>query len=94
MAYTAKKHGVFSHRMENWFGSVQALRDEIAKLDEIYTNETASGTDESFVDTVIATKQEHIDGIVFGRAFVDFVENGVVPQLNRTSNITAFTQSD
>ena len=94
MAYTANKHDVFSRRMENWMKTVQALRDEIAKLDEIYVNETASGADDAYTDTAIATEAEHTDAIVFGRAFVDFIENGAVSTLDRTSNITAFTQGD
>ena len=93
MAYSATKHQRFSERMELWFRTFQAQRDELLQIDEIYTNETASGTDADFTDTTIATEQEHIDGIVFMRALKDFVENGVVPQLDRTGKITAFTQS-
>ena len=94
MAYSARKHIVFSVRLKNWFGSFQNLRDELARLDEQYVHETASGTDENFADTEIASVQEHIDGIVFMRALKDFVEGGVVSQLDRTSNITAFIQQD
>ncbi len=92
MAYSAEKHAVFSDRMKNWMNSFQNLRDELARLDEIYTNETTSGANADFVDTSNATKQEHIAGIVFMRAMVDFVEGGTVPTLDRRSNITAFTQ--
>ncbi len=92
MAYSAEKHAVFSDRMKNWMNSFQNLRDELARLEEIYTNETTSGDDVDFVDTANASKQEHIDGIVFMQGLVDFVEGGVVPTLDRRSNITAFTQ--
>ncbi|KKN09817.1 hypothetical protein LCGC14_1042900 [marine sediment metagenome] len=92
MAYSAEKHAVFSDREKNWFNQFQNLRDEAGRLDEIYTNETTSGADADFVDTPNASKQEHIDGIVFMRRLVDFVEGGVVPTLDRRSNITAFTQ--
>lgn len=92
MAYSRAKHGVFSERMKNWFNSFQNLRDELARLDEIYTNETASGADTNFTDTSIATAQEHDEGIVFMRAVVDFTEGGTVPVLDRRNNISAFTQ--
>lgn len=92
MAYSAPKHAVFSDRMKNWFNSVQNSRDEGARLLEIYAHETASGTHVDFVDTSNATKQEHMDGIVFMEAFVNFVEGGDITKLDRTSNITAFVQ--
>jgi hypothetical protein len=92
MAYSAPKHDVFSERMKNWMNSFQNLRDELARMDEIYTNETASGADAAFVTTDNASKQEHIDGIVLMRALVDFTEGSAVATLDRRSNITAFTQ--
>ena len=95
MAYSADKHQVFSQRMEHFFKTFQVLRDEMTKLDEIYTNETASGADADFDDTLIATKQEHIDGIVFMRALADFCDGTAeVSQTDRRSNITAFVQGD
>ncbi|KKN09809.1 hypothetical protein LCGC14_1042820 [marine sediment metagenome] len=78
-----EKHAVFSDRMKNWFNAFQGARDELARLDEIYTNETVSGAHADFVDTPNASKQEHIDGIVFMRGLVDFVKGGVVPTLDR-----------
>lgn len=92
MAYDSNKHAIFSDRMKAWFDSFQNLRDELIRLDEIYINETTSGADVAFVDTGNATKQEHIDGIVLMRAMKDFVEGGAVATLDRTSNVTAFTQ--
>ncbi len=92
MAYSAPKHRVFSQRMKAWFEALQNLRDEAVRLDEIYTNETASGSDAAFQATNVATKQEHIDGIVFLRAFKDFIENGAVSRADRVPNITPFTQ--
>ena len=92
MAYSAVKHDVFSGRMKNWFMSLQNLRDEAARLDAIYLNEAVSGEDAAFVDTETATKQEHIDGIVFIRTFQAMIENGEVAQADRVGNITAFTQ--
>lgn len=94
MAYSASKHEVFSKRMEHWMNTYQSLRDELAKIDEIYTNETSSGGDAAFTDTDVATEQEHIDGIVFMRALVDFTEGNAVSTLDRRPNITAFTQGE
>jgi len=93
MAYTAQNHQHFSERCRRFFLRFQSLREEAGKLDEIYTNETLSGSDPDFDDTSIATKQEHIDAIVFMRAMKDFVENGSVSQLDRTQTITPFVQN-
>ena len=92
MAYSLEKHSVFSDRMKNWMNSFQNLRDELARMDEIYINETVSGADADFVDTSNATKKEHIAGIVFMRDLVDFTEGNAVSTLDRRSNISAFTQ--
>ena len=92
MSYSAAKHQRFSERMQQWMKTFQAQRDELARIDEIYTNETASGGDAAFTDTDIATEQEHIDGIVMMRALKDFVENSAVATADRTQSISPFTQ--
>ena len=94
MAYSAAKHQIFSQRSEQWMRTFQTLRDELAKLDELYVNETASGAHADFTDTAIATKQEHIDAINMMRALVDFTEGNAVATLDRVSNITAFVQAE
>lgn len=94
MAYSADDHTVFSRRMQRFFSRVQALRDEAAKLSEIYTNETMSGADPEFVDTPIATKVEHIAGITYMSAFEAFHENAAVSTLDRTQTVTPFVQID
>lgn len=88
--YDKNKHAVFSARMANWFRQLQNLREEAARLDAIYVHETSSGGDAAFVTTENATKQEHIDGIVFMRAFVALIDGGSVSQVDRISNITPF----
>ena len=93
MAYTAGDHERFSRRMQRFMLRLQSLRDEAAKLVEIYSNETSYGAHAEFVSNDIATKQEHIDGIVLMQALALFVENGTAPQLDRTQTITPFTQS-
>ena len=94
MAYDTTKHQRFSERVQQWFMTYQALRDEMARIDEIYTNETSSGSDAAFVTTDIATKHEHIDGIVFMRALDDFTDgSAAVSQTDRRANITPFTQA-
>ena len=92
MAYSAPKHEVFSDRMRDFFGSVQNLLEEGERLDQIYINETASASDVAFVDTSNATKQEHIDGIVFFRAYRDFIVGNAVVTLDRRPNISPFVQ--
>ena len=92
MAYDAQKHDVFSTRVQNFCTSFQSQIEEAARLDAIYTQETVSGADPAFTDTGIATKQEHIDMIVFMRAFKDFRDGGAVPQLDREPNLTPFLQ--
>lgn len=68
--YNAAKHAVFGERVK---AAITALHDvvnrEMETLDDIYTNEAEGGTHADFVDTGIATKQEHIDAIVMMRAF-------------------------
>ncbi len=62
------------------------------RLQGIYLNETASGIDANFVGTDNATKQEHIDMIVFMEAHKNFIEGGDVPTLDRRPNMTPFLQ--
>ena len=93
MAYSSANHERFSERVQKFMVIVQGLRDEGEAIDQVYVNETASGSDSEFVDTPIATKQEHIDAIVFYRVFKDFVEGGAVATLDRRANITPFLQA-
>lgn len=91
MAYSAQKHEVFSQRMTNWMRTLWELKTESERLDAIYVQETGSGTDSAFADTSQATEQEHVDGIVFMRAFQDFIDgSAAVSQTDRTANITPF----
>ena len=93
MAYSAANHDVFSERMKNWFGSIQNDLEEGERLDQIYVNETVSGSDADFIDTAIATKAEHQDGITFFREFRDFIKGtAAVSQTDRRDKISPFTQ--
>ena len=94
MAYSAKKHDIFSQRIKNFAISFEGAMVEAKKLDQVYINEGASGSATDFVGNGTATKQEHIDLIVLIRAFVDFTEgSAAAPQLDRRPNLTAFTQN-
>lgn len=90
MSYDANKHQLFSDRCKNLATAYQNLREEAAKLDAIYVNETASGADAAFVDTGNATKAEHQDLITTMRAYKDFFENVQVSAADRTQHITPF----
>ncbi len=92
MAFTTQNMAEFSKRIQNFCTSFQSQIEEALRLDEIYINETVSGANVDFVDTDIATEQEHVDMIVFMRALSDFRNGGEVDTLNRISNLTPFLQ--
>lgn len=89
--YDAGKHDVFTRRMINWMQQLWTLREEAQRLDAVYTEESASGSDAAFVDTGYVTKQELINAIVFQRTFNAMIDGSqAVTQTDRTSNITPF----
>ena len=90
MAYSASDHQKFTVRMQKFMQNMNALRAEGKAIEEIYVNETGSGGDVDFIDTEIATKQEHIDGIVYIMAVEAFNENMAVATLDRTQQMTPF----
>lgn len=69
---------------------IQNVRDECEALDAIYTNETSSGSDPSFTDTSLATKDEHIDVILLARDIDKFFTNQAVSTLDRVQWLTPF----
>jgi len=93
MAYSANDHQRFSVRMQKFMMNMNALRNEANALNEIYVNETSSGADAEFVATDIATKQEHIDGILYALSFTAFNENDTVATVDRTQWMTPFLQA-
>lgn len=64
MAYDANKHHKFSQRCQNFIQNLRNAYEEAGKIEDIYTNETGSGSDPAWVDTPIATAGEHIDAIL------------------------------
>ena len=94
MSYSADDHKAFSRRMQKLMLRIQAIRDEAKKLVEIYFNESAYGAAPEFVDTAIASKQEHIDAVVYCGQFADFHEDEAVVTADRTQVITPFVQVD
>ena len=93
MAYSSTNHTTFSKRVDAWVKNFQASLEEFARLNTIYTNETASGADSEFIDTGNGTKEEHISMIVFGRELEDFVDgSSAVSQTDRRSNLSPFLQ--
>jgi hypothetical protein len=94
MSFDADNMTMFSRRMQNLFLRIQAVRDEAAKLVEIYVNETTSGADSEFTDTPIASKQEHIDGVTYLLDVAKFHDNEAVTTTDRTQLLTPFLQVD
>ena len=85
--YDPAKHAVYSARTQRLMLAMRGVRDEIIRLKEIYTNETASGSHDDFTDTDIATEQEHVDAINAMIAFEAFYAS-------QSTNITPFLQVD
>ena len=96
MAYDANQHNKFSQRCENWIQNLRAAYDEAGKIDDIYTNETVSGTDPAFVDTPIATKAEHTEAINVMRRLRDMLaldgQTAAIASQDQTANLTPFLQ--
>jgi hypothetical protein len=72
----------------------QNLREEAQRLDDVYTNEAASGSDPQWSDTEIATAAEHVDAILMFRDVKKFCENEAVATQDRQQWITPFIQTD
>jgi hypothetical protein len=85
--YDAAKHTVFSQRVRNFVSHLQALREEAARLDLIYTNEAESGSHGDYGDTDIATATEHTEAVVFMRSFETLMSDNV-------ARLTPFLQQD
>lgn len=96
MAYSAEHHAVFSQRMKNWIQNLNQAYIEAGALDDIYLNETASGTDPAWVDTANATAAEHVDGIVLLRRIRDALamdgQSQTLTAEDQTSRMTPFLQ--
>ena len=92
MSFNANKMDIFSRRIRNLALALQDIREEGARLDAIYTNETVSGTDAAYDDTEIATASEHTDIINLIRDLEDFFTNQAVSQADRQTNLSPFTQ--
>ena len=94
MAYSAAQHQLFTKRMRNFAIGYEGALAEAEALDQIYTNETASGTDPDFIDTEFALEAEHVDLITFIRSFVGFTKGTTDEvQLDRRPMLTPFSQN-
>jgi hypothetical protein len=95
MAYGENQHDAFARRATNWMRQAQAMYEEFKRLDGIYINETASGTDAAWTDHSLATEAELVDFVTFGRTYCAFVDgSAAVSQLDRRSNMTPFLQGE
>jgi hypothetical protein len=94
MAYDSNKHSNFSDRMTNWMRQLWQMKQEAESLTAIYQQESNYGADAAFTDTENATKQEHIDAIVFQESFKAVIDgSAAISQTDRTSNVTPFLMS-
>ena len=84
MAYSAAQNQVFHERMQRLIAALYEVAfDEGDRLDDIYTNETASGLEDAWVDTDIATASECVEGIVLIRALQTWLtDNGHVVRMS------------
>jgi hypothetical protein len=94
MAFTTSNMQIFSQRVQRWMLAAQNLRDEAVRLNAIYVNETASGTDPQWADTDIALAAEHVDAINCFADFKKFWENEALSTVDRQVWITPFIQVD
>lgn len=92
MSYTAENHKVYSERTKNWCKAAQDLLDEGKRMDQIFLNEAASGSDPEYVDNGNGTAAEHTDVVTMIRAYVDFIEGNAVATLDRQPVLSPFTQ--
>jgi hypothetical protein len=94
MAYGANQHNKFSERIKNWTRAIQNLDEEGMVLDQIYVNESVSGTDPAFSDTGNGTAAEHIDIVVLIRRVNDILResSGSTTHEDQTPRITPFLQ--
>ncbi len=92
MSFTTQNMNTFSQRCKTFMASVQNLRQEAAKLEAIYANETASGADPEWGDVNGVLAAEHVDAILFFQDFKKFCENEAVAQADRQQWITPFVQ--
>ena len=81
--YNANIHSNWAGRMTELVRVIYQSKQEIEKLDAIYTNEAESGSHSDFGDTSVNTEQELIDGVTAARA----IKTTIVAQ---ESNITPF----
>ncbi len=92
MSFTEKDMHSFSQRCKAFMASLQNLRQEGAKLEAIYTNETGSGSDPEWTDTNGIAEAEHVDAILMFQDLKKLCENLSVATLDRQQWITPFIQ--
>ena len=70
MSYNANQHATVVQRIENAMRAVNdVIAREMAELDDIYIEETASGADPAWTDHGDYTEGELVNAIVAFRAF-------------------------
>jgi hypothetical protein len=89
MAWNASNQATFVARLKSVARSLQDLRDEGARLEDIWNSESVSGSGD-FVETDGISTTEQTDLITLLGAYADFFNNVAVPTADRKVNITPF----
>jgi hypothetical protein len=89
MAWNASNQQTFVARQKSFARAMQDLRDEAARLVELWNAEGVSG-DPAFVDTDGITTTEQTDLVTLFGALDDFFNNQAVATSDRKTNLTPF----
>ncbi len=98
MAYDAGKHNLFARRCQNWIRMIQNGYEEAGKINDIYVNETVSGTDPAFddVNTNIAEEAELTEAINLMLRLRDMLaldgQSQIIAVEDQTARMTPFLQ--
>ena len=92
MAYDASVNNVFFRRLHLFADHVQGLRDEAARLNDLWVAEGIS-SDADFTDVGGITTAEATSLVVLLGDFDKFMTNQAVAQADRVASITPFLTS-
>lgn len=88
MAWNPSNQASFEARLFGLARALQDVRDEMARLADLYVQEGVAASPDFVGDKVTTTEMQ--DFITLGSHLTNFFENGTVPTQNRVSVITPF----
>jgi len=99
MAFNANNHEVFAQRCRNLAREMHQLKIESQAIDDIYVNETVSGTVAGWTDNdgnPIATNAEMVELMNLGQRLRDMLamngESAAIATEDQTPRLTPFLQ--